>query len=221
MPFLRFSRDKRGYEHTYLVQSTNRRGKPIRPRILYWYRTPPGVKLGRSPFDEEVRQQLEATNPGIAFDWPTIVNTPFPPPDPAEVWRERRRAEKAARQARREAEQEAAAEGGADTLPDEVEVPALDLASAPADTIAIDEPPASAVSGDDVLVPVAATPSEAVAANPLKKRRRRGGRRRRTRGADGAVAPGEAPPASAGSESADAAADLSPETDNDESDADE
>ena len=101
MPFLRFSRDKRGYESTYLVHTQNRRGKPPRTRVLYWYRTPPGVKVGRPPFDEETRHKLEAQNPDVTFDWPTIVATPFPPPAENEQWRERRRAERAARQALR------------------------------------------------------------------------------------------------------------------------
>ena len=58
MAFLRFTRDKRGYEHFYLVEaSTNRRGK-TRARVLYWFRTPPGIKVGREPFDEDVRRAL-------------------------------------------------------------------------------------------------------------------------------------------------------------------
>src|SRR5215510_13021505 len=83
MAFLRFSRDKRGYEHFYLVQpTTNRR-----------------VKVGRQPFDDALRRALEAQNPGVAFDWQKIVDTPIPSPD-AEKWRERRRAERAERVAR-------------------------------------------------------------------------------------------------------------------------
>ena len=67
--FLRFSRDKRGYEHFYLVQpTTNRRGK-TRARILYWFRTPPGVRVGRLPFDADVQRTIEAQNPGVTFDW--------------------------------------------------------------------------------------------------------------------------------------------------------
>src|SRR3954471_24437221 len=91
MAFLKFSRDKRGYEHFYLVQPTNRRGnKTTRPRVLYWFRTPPNIKVGRKPFDADVRQNLETRNPDVSFDWDAIVNTPIPPVD-AEHWRERRR----------------------------------------------------------------------------------------------------------------------------------
>ena len=100
MAFLRFSRDKRGYEHFYLVEATtNRRGK-TRARVLYWFRTPPGVKVGREPFDADVRQALESQNPGVAFDWRKIIETPIPSAD-AEKWRERRRIEKAEKAARR------------------------------------------------------------------------------------------------------------------------
>jgi hypothetical protein len=100
LAFLRFSRDKRGYEHFSLVEATtNRRGK-TRTRILYWFRTPPDVKVGREPFDAEVRRALEAQNPNVQFDWRKIVETPIPSAD-AEKWRERRRLERAERAARR------------------------------------------------------------------------------------------------------------------------
>ena len=102
MAFLRFMRDKRGYEHFSLVEATtNRRGKS-RTRVLYWYRTPPNVRVGREPFDESVRRELEAQNPGVQFDWRKIVETPIPSAE-TERWRERRRAEKAEKAARRAA----------------------------------------------------------------------------------------------------------------------
>lgn len=111
MAFLRFTRDPRGYEHFYLVEpSTNRRGKS-RPRVLYWFRTPPNVKVGREPFDSTVRRALEAQNPGVEFDWKKILETPIPSVE-AEKWRERRRSEKAEKAARRAA---SAAEEGSDT----------------------------------------------------------------------------------------------------------
>jgi hypothetical protein len=93
--YLKFSRDKRGYEHFYLVEPANR-GK-ARTRLLYWFRTPPGVKVGRTPFDADMRRALEAQNPDVNFDWPAIARTPIPPPAEMEKWRERRRAEKAMR----------------------------------------------------------------------------------------------------------------------------
>src|SRR5471032_3241883 len=97
MAFLRFSRDKRGYENFYLVQPTTRRGKS-RTRVLYWFRSPPGMRVGRQPFDDTVRRALEKQYPDISFDWKTIVETPIPSAD-AEKWRERRRTERALKQA--------------------------------------------------------------------------------------------------------------------------
>jgi hypothetical protein len=100
LAFLRFTRDKRGYEHFYLVEATtNRRGK-TKARVLYWFRTPPGVKVGREPFDPDVRRALELQNPGVHFDWRKIVETPIPSAD-AERWRERRRLERTERARRR------------------------------------------------------------------------------------------------------------------------
>ena len=96
MAYLKFSRDKRGYEHFCLVQPPNR-GKG-RPRVLYWFRTPPGIRVGRSPFDPDVRRALEAQNPDVAFDWKAITHTPIPPPVEAEQWRERRRLERVFRE---------------------------------------------------------------------------------------------------------------------------
>ena len=69
MAFVRVSRDRRGYEHIYLIDATARRGKASRPRVLYWFRTPPGVMVGREPFDESVRRTLEAQYPDVTFDW--------------------------------------------------------------------------------------------------------------------------------------------------------
>jgi hypothetical protein len=100
MAFLRFTRDKRGYEQFSLVEpTTNRRGKS-RQRLLYWYRTPPNVRVGREPFDESVRRALEAQNPTIQFDWRKIAETPIPSAE-TERWRERRRLERAEKSARR------------------------------------------------------------------------------------------------------------------------
>ncbi len=116
MPFVRFARDKRGYDLIYLVHTPPpRRGKPARPRLLYFFRTPPGAKVGREPFDETVRRTLEAQNPDVVFDWAALSKIPVPSPD-AEHWRERRRLEREAKQARRtvelESQTQAAPESG-------------------------------------------------------------------------------------------------------------
>ncbi|MCU1383213.1 MAG: hypothetical protein JWL71_1910, partial [Acidobacteria bacterium] len=114
MAFLKFSRDKRGVEHFSLVHATtNRRGK-VRPRVLYWFRSPPDVKMGREPFDPAIRRALEAQNPDIVFDWRAIVETPIPSAD-ADKWRERRRADRAAKHAAADEPVETAGPGaGAD-----------------------------------------------------------------------------------------------------------
>lgn len=187
MPAVRFSRDKRGYEYVYLVHTPVRRGKPGRTRVLYWYRTPPGVRIGRKPFDEEVQRKLEQQNPGVAFDWEAIIATPMPPPDMTEFWRERRRAEKAARQERRTMEAEDAAEQGqADTAE------RSEAASAGGEQPSETPAPAAAAEDGEVGASAAAIADAPVAEGqaPKKRRRRRGGRRRRVQGAEGDAQPG-------------------------------
>jgi hypothetical protein len=88
LPRLRFTRDQRGYENTFLVHTTRRRGKE-RTRVLYWFRSPPHVKIGRAAFDEEAIRAIEAANPDIAFDWGRILEARPPEPE-AEPWRLRR-----------------------------------------------------------------------------------------------------------------------------------
>jgi hypothetical protein len=137
VPFVRYSRDRRGYTHLYLVHAPMRRGKPSRPRILYWFRTPPGVKVGRDPFDPEVRRRLEAQYPGVTFEWEKLAATPVPPLPEVEHWRERRRIEKAIKQARREAEldERPPADTGAPeeapslNVPDNAEIPNLEISA--------------------------------------------------------------------------------------------
>src|SRR5690348_5825211 len=98
MPFLRFSRDKRGYEYFSLLQPAAR-GERAEPRVLYWFRSPPNIRVGREPFDPALRKTLEERNPDIEFNWDAITRTPIPPPSEADHWRERRRAVRAAKEA--------------------------------------------------------------------------------------------------------------------------
>lgn len=70
MPFLRLTRDRRGFENTYLMHA-DRPGE--RPRILYWYRTAPGIVLGRAALDEDAIRTIEDQHPEIEFDWPAIL----------------------------------------------------------------------------------------------------------------------------------------------------
>ena len=71
MPFLRVIRDKRGYETTYLMH-WYREGNRQRSRILYVFRTPGGVRVGRDALEPEVLRQIEAQHPEIAFDWNVV-----------------------------------------------------------------------------------------------------------------------------------------------------
>ena len=71
MPFLRVVRDKRGYETTYLMH-WYREGNRQRSKILYVFRTPGGVRVGRDPFEPDVLRQIEAQHPDIAFDWNVV-----------------------------------------------------------------------------------------------------------------------------------------------------
>lgn len=67
---------------------TPRRRARSRTRILYWFRTPPGVRVGRAPLDEETVRLLEDHHPDIQFDWPQILRgddekePPYPGPPP-------------------------------------------------------------------------------------------------------------------------------------------
>ena len=70
MPFLRLARDQRGYETTVLMHAAQPAG---RPRVLYWYRSAPGVRVGRPALDEDAIRTIEEQHPEIEFDWPQIL----------------------------------------------------------------------------------------------------------------------------------------------------
>jgi hypothetical protein len=73
VPFLRVIRDKRGYETTYLMHWC-REGTRQRSRILYMFRTPGGVRVGREALDADVLKRLEAQHPDIEFDWNAVLH---------------------------------------------------------------------------------------------------------------------------------------------------
>jgi hypothetical protein len=73
VPFLRVIRDKRGYETTYLMH-WYREGARQRSRILYVFRSPGGVHVGRASLDPEVQRDLEAQHPDIVFDWKAVFD---------------------------------------------------------------------------------------------------------------------------------------------------
>jgi hypothetical protein len=71
MPFLRVVRDRRGYEVTYLMH-LYRDGHRQRSRILYVFRTPGGVRVGRHALEPDVLRQIAAAHPELTFDWKQI-----------------------------------------------------------------------------------------------------------------------------------------------------
>jgi hypothetical protein len=101
LPHLRFSRDKRGYENTFVVHSARRRGKG-RSRILYWFRTPPGVRVGRAALDEDAIRLIEEHNPDIDFNWTQILRSQDVTPAESATMPSERRAQLPAGRARRE-----------------------------------------------------------------------------------------------------------------------
>jgi hypothetical protein len=192
MAFLRFNRDTRGYEYFCLVQqTTNRRGK-VRPRLLYWFRTPPNLKVGRQPFDDAVQRALEAQNPDIHFDWPAILDTPIPPPVEPERWRERRRLERAARQAATEEIQDLEAGPVVAAEPHEpgsASSTSFDLTTENGE--AVEHPSDERVTeGTDVrLKPAAADGAAARLLDIVRRKRRRRGRRGRSIATGGSAEP--------------------------------
>ncbi|MBZ5557056.1 MAG: hypothetical protein LAO77_07240 [Acidobacteriia bacterium] len=191
MAFLRFSRDKRGYEHFALVQPTTNRRGTTRQRVLYLYRTPPDIKVGREPFDEAVRRALETQYPDISFDWRKILETPIPSAD-AERWRERRRAERAARQAASAETAAEEAEASAPAVPEDLDLPTLPQEPAGGETLAGREAAGQAV-------PTSAGPGAPAPAGDAARRRRRRRRGRRGR-PEGAVATSATTPSGPASE---------------------
>lgn len=75
MPFLRVLRDKRGYETTYLMHWFRDGSGRLRSRLLYAFRTPPDVRVGRNPFDPAIRRELGQLYPDLEFDWRTLLET--------------------------------------------------------------------------------------------------------------------------------------------------
>lgn len=71
MPYLRLTADRRGVEHTFLLHEA---APGARAKILYWYRTVPGVKIGRPALDDAAMRALEEQYPDIDFDWPYILD---------------------------------------------------------------------------------------------------------------------------------------------------
>lgn len=78
------------------MHAIRRHGKS-RARILYWFRTPPNVRVGRAPLDEDAIKAIEKSNPDVAFDWEKILEAQpvaQPIPDPRRLERRARRRER-------------------------------------------------------------------------------------------------------------------------------
>lgn len=136
MPFLRVIRDRRGYETTYLMH-WYRDGNRQRSRILYVFRTPGGVRVGREPLEPEILRDIESRHPAIAFDWKAVMANRQLIESAPELRRRKRRT----------AEGEAA------------EVPAPQTAAAPADA-------AAPASGQPPAPPRPSIPSAIEGATP-------------------------------------------------------
>src|SRR6187401_2790070 len=52
---------------------------PQQTRVLYLFRSPSYVKLGRKPLDDEAREALEHTHPDVSFDWNVLGREAIPP----------------------------------------------------------------------------------------------------------------------------------------------
>jgi hypothetical protein len=71
VPYLRLTADRRGFENTFLLHVA---APGEAPRVLYWYRTAPGLRIGRPALDDAAMRMLEAQYPDIDFDWPYILD---------------------------------------------------------------------------------------------------------------------------------------------------
>jgi hypothetical protein len=71
VPHLRLTADRRGYENTFLLHSST---PGERARVIYWYRTAPGLRIGRPALDDGAMRTLEEQYPDIDFDWPYILD---------------------------------------------------------------------------------------------------------------------------------------------------
>ena len=168
MPFLRFSRDKRGYANTYLCH-TFREDGIVRMRVLYWFRSPPDIAVGRPALDAEAVRDIEASNPDLTFDWEEILKAkpPAAPPDRGDHERRERRSRRRGRGASTGSGRAPAA--GAETQERSPPAPA----AAPD---ASDASPAGPGTGAEGPPGADTGTADAPAGRPGRRRRRRGRR---------------------------------------------
>ena len=74
---------------------------------MYWFRSPPHVKIGRAAFDEDAIRLLEEQHPDVEFDWDRILTTKPPAApevrDPRDSRAGRRPERRPAKETRRDA----------------------------------------------------------------------------------------------------------------------
>lgn len=75
MPFLRVTRDRRGFEHVAILHQDVRRGRS-RPTLVYFSRMPPSLRVGRMPLDADTRRAIEHAHPDLIFDWARLQYAP-------------------------------------------------------------------------------------------------------------------------------------------------
>jgi len=69
MPHLRTQRDKRNVDTVALFQSEGRDDGHGRARLVYFFKSPAWVRIGRTALDAEARQTLAAQYPDVRFEW--------------------------------------------------------------------------------------------------------------------------------------------------------
>lgn len=103
--------------------------------MIYWYRTAPGLRLGRPALDDGAMRTLEEQYPDIDFDWPYILDmasmTPVEVEGPVPVRKRKPRRDD-------DDDSDAAAEPGAAARP-----------SPPSPPVAVADPPAAALRAAD------------------------------------------------------------------------
>lgn len=154
MPFLRLTRDRRGFENTFLMHA-DRPGD--RPRLLYWYRTAPGIMQGRAALDEDAIRTIEEQHPDIDFDWPAIIalSEVMTPEDEAPPPRAQQPQRRDRKPRDRDRDRSSRAEPAAPAFPTGIEpVPSAAAPQEPATMQRDDE--VSAAPSDDAIEPEAA-----------------------------------------------------------------
>jgi len=125
------------------------------PRILYWFHTPPNVRVGRAALDEAAIRSIEECNPELHFDWTRILKAraeePSTPPDRG---RERRQRERGGRQAR------ARGRAGLPTPRPSPEPATIAGPAAPPDSVLAPAPEIAAVTTDQEVAPAGASAAE-------------------------------------------------------------